>query len=80
MDRKTSRLCLLITTCSLSGVILGGTASQAEIAQCRTADTPTNSCLTKDPMIRTIEGMSMGLVAGAGAAAGAVVQIKQNDL
>lgn len=77
MDRKTSRLCFFVTTCSLAGVVLGGTASQAEITQCRTADIPANSCLTKEPTLRTIEGMSMGLVAGAGAAAGAIFQIKQ---
>jgi hypothetical protein len=79
MDRKTSRLCLLITTCSLAGVILGGTASRAEMQQCLVADSPTNACLTADPTTETVEGMSMGLVAGAGAAAGAVWQLRHRD-
>ena len=50
---------------------MGGTASQAEINQCLSAEMPTDTCLTQNPVAETIEGMSVGLVAGAGAAVGA---------
>jgi len=35
------------------------------------AKTPTNDCLNQDPRLKMLEGMSSGLVAGAGAAIGA---------
>jgi hypothetical protein len=38
---------------------------------------PSAQCLTKSPVTRTIEGMSVGLVAGLGAALGAVWQAKR---
>jgi hypothetical protein len=79
MDRKSSRLCFLVAACSLTGVILGGTASRAEINQCLISDNPANHCLVEDPITKTIEGMSMGLVAGAGAAVGAVWQVRHQD-
>lgn len=79
MDRKTNRLILLIIACSAVGVILGGTSSQAQIKECQTAVTPTHECLTQDPLYKTIEGMSVGLFAGAGAALGATWQIWQKD-
>jgi len=47
--------------------------------QCLVADSPTNACLTADPTTETVEGMSMGLVAGAGAAAGALWQLRHRD-
>lgn len=77
MDIKLSRLFLFIVACSITGVILGGTASQAELNRCQTASNPTSECLTKDPIANTIEGMSVGLLAGAGAAFGATYQIWQ---
>ena len=79
MVRKTSRLFILVVTCSAVGVVLGGTASQAEINQCQNATSVTNECLTQDPFSKTLEGMSVGLLAGAGAALGATFQIKQKD-
>lgn len=71
MDRKRNRLLLLIVSCSMSGVILGGTASWAESNQCLQANIVTSECLTQDPVIKTVQGMSTGLIAGAGAAVGA---------
>lgn len=79
MDRKTNRLILLIVTCSAVGVVLGGTASQAQINQCQTTTALTDECLTQDPLYKTLEGMSVGLFAGAGAALGATWQIWQKD-
>jgi hypothetical protein len=78
MDRKISRLCLLIVSCSAVGLVLGGTAAQAELNQCLGVATPTDECLLQDPMVKTVEGMGMGLLAGVGASVGAVWQIWQN--
>jgi len=79
MDRKANRLILLIVTCSATGVILGGTASWADSSQCLQAKSVTSECLTQDPVMKTIQGMSTGLIAGAGAALGATWQIKQDE-
>ncbi|MEP0955677.1 hypothetical protein [Microcoleus sp. FACHB-1515] len=74
-----TRFCLLVTLCSLTGLVVGGTASHAEMQQCLGSDSPTNACLTADPATKTVEGMGMGMVAGAGAAIGAVWQLRQNN-
>lgn len=79
MDRKMNRLVIFIATCSAIGVVLGGTASLAESNQCMAATTPTSECLTQDPMMKTVEGMSFGLLAGAGAAVGATWQLWQKN-
>lgn len=79
MDRKISRLVLLIISCSATGVILGGTASWAQSSQCLHAKTVTSECLTQDPVTKTIQGMSTGLIAGAGAALGAAWQLRHED-
>ncbi|MBD2215374.1 hypothetical protein H6G64_02990 [Calothrix sp. FACHB-156] len=79
MDRKTKRLLLLVVFCSLSGVVLGGTTSWAESNMCLEAKTVTSDCLTQDPIQKTIQGMSTGLVAGAGAAFGVAWQLRQQD-
>lgn len=79
MGRKDYRFLILIATCSIAGVILGGTSSWAQSKQCLQAELLTNECLTQSPLQKTIEGMSMGLVAGAGAAAAAAFQIKRES-
>lgn len=79
MGRKTNRFLLLVTLCSATGVVLGGTASWAESSQCLQDVTPSSECLTQNPIINTFEGMSVGLVAGAGAAIGAALQLKRED-
>lgn len=79
MDKKTNRLLLLIVSCSLTGVILGGTASWAESNQCMQANIVTNECLTQDPVTKTVQGMSTGLIAGAGAAFGAAWNLRHPD-
>lgn len=79
MDIKTKRFALMILACSASGVILGGTASWADSSQCFQAKVPTSECVTQDPLMKTIEGMSFGLLAGAGAAIGATFQIKRQE-
>ena len=79
MDRKHNRLLLLIVACSATGVVLGGTASWAESTHCLQATAATSECLTQDPIMKTIEGMSVGLVAGAGAAIGATLQMKRQE-
>lgn len=79
MDRKTKRLLLLVASCSAAGVILGGTASWAESNQCMQDTNITSECLTQSPAIKTLEGMSTGLIAGAGAAFGAAWQLRHED-
>ncbi|HAG83746.1 MAG TPA: hypothetical protein DCL61_22005 [Cyanobacteria bacterium UBA12227] len=79
MDRKLTRLLIFVASCSVVGILLGATSSRAELNSCLEAPTPTSECLIQDPTIKTIEGMSMGLLAGAGAAFGATWQIWQND-
>mgnify|MGYP001792440347 CR=1 FL=1 len=79
MGRKDYRFLILIATCSIAGVILGGTSSWAQSKQCLQAEHLTNECLTQSPLQKTIEGMSVGLLAGAGAAAAAAFQIKRES-
>lgn len=79
MDRKTKRLVLLIVSCSAAGVILGGTSSWAESKQCLQANNVTSECLTQNSIMKTLQGMSTGLIAGAGAAFGAAWQIRNED-
>ncbi|MBH8574711.1 hypothetical protein I8752_17105 [Nostocaceae cyanobacterium CENA369] len=79
MDRKTKRLLLLVVSCSVAGVILGGTSSWAQSNLCLRASNVTNDCLTQDPIQKTIEGMSIGLVAGAGAAFGVAWNARHED-
>lgn len=77
MGRNNNRLLILVATCSIAGVVLGGTTSWAYSNQCLQSKNLTSDCLTQDPITKTIEGMSVGLFAGAGAAAGAVFQLKR---
>lgn len=79
MDRKTQRLLLLVASCSVAGVILGGSASWAESNLCLQAKQVTSDCLTQNPIEKTIAGMSTGLLAGAGAAFGVAWNVRQED-
>ena len=78
MDRKTKRLLLLVICCSVTCVILGGTTSWAESNMCLQGRI-TNECLKQSPINKTIEGMSTGLLAGAGAAFGAAWHLRHQD-
>lgn len=77
MNIKQNRFLFLIVACSAAGVFLGGASSWIESHQCLQADTPTAECLTQDPLLKTLEGMGSGLLAGAGAALGTTWQLKQ---
>ncbi|MEQ9670173.1 hypothetical protein [Coleofasciculus sp. G2-EDA-02] len=79
MDRKINRLGVFVVSCSAVGLVLGGTAAQAELNQCLGVATPTDECLLEDPLMNTVEGMGMGLLAGVGASVGATWQIWQNN-
>ncbi|MDB9305127.1 MULTISPECIES: hypothetical protein [Cyanophyceae] len=79
MDRKTKRLLMLVFSCSLTGVILGGTSSWAESNLCLQSETVTSDCLKQEPIQKTIQGMSTGLVAGVGAAGGAAWNFRDQD-
>lgn len=79
MDRKKSHPFLIMAVaCSAAGVVLGGTASWAESNLCVQDAAPSTECLTKPPLVKTLEGMSVGLVAGLGAAIGAAVQARRD--
>lgn len=77
MDRKYKRLLTLVASCSVVGIVLGGTTSWAYSNQCLQAENLTSECLTQDPVTKTIQGMSVGLLAGAGAAVGAAIQLRR---
>ncbi len=79
MVRKNKRLLLLVVCCSITGVVLGGTAGWAESSLCLDDSKVTSECLTQNPIQKTIEGMSSGLLGGAGAAFGAVWQLRNED-
>jgi hypothetical protein len=79
MDRKTKRLLLLVISCSTAGVVLGGTASWAESNHCLQANNITTECLNQNQVFKTLQGMSTGLIAGAGAAFGAAWQLRHED-
>lgn len=79
MDIKTKRLALLVISCSAVGVILGGSASLADSNQCWQSQEVTNDCLTTDPLVKTMQGMSTGLIAGFVAAVAATWQIKHDE-
>lgn len=79
MDRKTNRLLLLICACSASGVVVGGVSNWVDSQQCLKAKTPTIECVSQNPISKTIQGMSIGLLAGAGAALGATFQLKRQE-
>jgi hypothetical protein len=46
---------------------------------CLGADTITSECVTQNPVEKTIQGMSTGLLAGAGAAFGAAWNLRHQD-
>ncbi|WP_373525803.1 hypothetical protein [Nostoc sp.] len=77
--KKNQRLLMLVVSCSITGVILGGTASWAESSLCLQDSKVTSECLTQDPIQKTIQGMSTGLLAGAVAACSAVWQLRHED-
>jgi hypothetical protein len=79
MDRKTKRLLLLIISCSAAGVVLGGTASWAESKSCLQSNNVTSECLSQNPVMKTLQGMSTGLIAGAVAAFSAAWQARDSD-
>ena len=76
MDIKNKRLALLVISCSAVGVILGGSASLADNNQCWESQEVTNDCLTTEPLVKTMQGMSTGLITGFTAAVAAAWQIK----
>jgi hypothetical protein len=79
MDRKNKRLLLLVVSCSVAGVILGGTSSWAESNLCLQASNVNSECLTQNPTTKTIQGMSTGLLAGASAAFGVAWRLRHED-
>ncbi len=79
MNIKLNRFIFVFVACSAAGVVVGGASNWMESHQCLQADTPTVECLTQDPLIKTMQGMGSGLLAGAGAALGVTWQLKQQE-
>ncbi len=73
-SRDAVRLSLVILSCGALGVILGGTNSHAAMTNCLSEKTVTDACLTQNPLQKQVEGMSLGLFVGIGAAVGATWQ------
>ncbi|MDX2228682.1 MAG: hypothetical protein NW220_03530 [Leptolyngbyaceae cyanobacterium bins.349] len=69
---KDHRLLFIIIFCAVSGAILNSSAAWAESTTCWQAENPSLQCLNKPPVISAIEGGMMGIMAGTGAALGAV--------
>lgn len=69
---KDRRFLFILIFCAVSGAILNGSAGWAQTIQCQQSDWPTAQCVTKPPIMGAIEGGAMGIVAGAGAALGAI--------
>ncbi|HLP92175.1 MAG TPA: hypothetical protein VK184_26740 [Nostocaceae cyanobacterium] len=79
MDRNINRLLLLVISCSTVGVILGGTAGWAESNLCWRGNNVSNECITQSTTYKTVKGMGTGMLAGMGAAFGAVWNIRPKD-
>lgn len=79
MSNNPRRFWLLVSVCSVLGVVVGGTTSHAAINQCLDAEIPSHECLTQDPVMKTLEGIGMGLFVSTGAALGATWQTWQKD-
>jgi hypothetical protein len=76
--KKQPPVWIVILACSVVGVVLGGTSSWAQSQSCLETDTPSGDCLKKSPLLRTAEGMSVGLVAGMSGAIGATWQARRH--
>jgi hypothetical protein len=69
---KDRRLLFILLFCAVSGAILNGSAGWAQTIQCQQSDAPTAQCISKPAVVGAIEGGVMGVLAGTGAALGAV--------
>ncbi len=76
--KDATRFGLVVASCGAMGIILGASNSQAAMSDCLTAKTVTSECLTQDPLQKQLEGMSVGLFVGVGAAIGATWQQRQS--
>jgi len=76
--KDAKRFGLVVASCGVMGIILGASNSQAAMSDCLNAKTVTSECLTQDPLQKQVEGMSVGLFVGVGAAIGATWQQRQS--
>lgn len=79
MDRNTSRHIIFISTCAALGIIVGGMTSRIELNSCLAQSSPSPSCLLQDPTVKTVEGMSFGLLAGIGSAVSIAWQVWREE-
>jgi len=70
--KQDNRLLFIIIFCAVSGAILNSSTAWAETINCQQAENPTTQCIRKTPVTSAIEGGLMGIMAGTGAALGAV--------
>lgn len=71
-SQKDNRLLFLILFCAAAGAILNSSTAWAESVNCQQAENPTMQCIRKTPTVSAIEGGIMGVMAGTGAALGAI--------
>ena len=62
MVRKTQRLLLLVICCSITGVILGGTAAWAESNLCLEDSKVTSDCVTQESNPKNYPRNEYGIV------------------
>lgn len=79
MNTKTKRFLLLVASCSVLGIFLGGATSWKENNLCLSEKIMSSECLTQDPVSHIIQGMSSGLMAGVGAAFGVSWQYRHEE-
>ncbi|MDX2240453.1 MAG: hypothetical protein NW224_07210 [Leptolyngbyaceae cyanobacterium bins.302] len=72
--KKDHRLLFIISFCAISGAILNSSTAWAESTNCLQSENPPAQCVRKSPMMSAIEGGVMGVMAGTGAALGAVLR------
>lgn len=77
MDRN-KRFFWLVLSCSIAGTTVGGTSNWVESHQCLQSSQPTVQCLSESPGLAVVKGMAIGMLAGAGAAVGAVWQVSES--
>lgn len=71
---KDYRLLFIISFCAISGAILNSSTAWAESNNCLQSENPSLQCIRKSPATSAIEGGMMGVMAGTGAALGAVLR------
>lgn len=76
---NNKRFFLLTATCGTLGIIVGVITSQVAIDQCFSGQAPTEDCLISDFSTLKLKNITVGFVAGVGAAIGASWNVLKQD-